>query len=134
MAWSVAAVFVIPLIIREEKAGPVELLRLSAATLKKTWGESLLGYLGFSFVSGMVVLASIAYFLAVTCFAAFLQRPLLLIPGISLGVLVLVAYFFTASVADNIYRCALYIYASEGVVPEPFTVELLDAAWKVKKA
>jgi hypothetical protein len=36
-------------------------------------------------------------------------------------------------VAGHIYRGALYVYATEGVVPAPYTAELMDAAWKVKK-
>jgi len=35
---------------------------------------------------------------------------------------------------NAVYRCALYIYATEGVVPGTFDQELLDSAWKVKKA
>ena len=34
---------------------------------------------------------------------------------------------------NAVYRCALYIYATEGVVPGTFDQELLDSAWKVKK-
>jgi len=41
---------------------------------------------------------------------------------------------FLISMATHVYRCALYVYASEGVIPEPFTAELMDAGWKVKKA
>lgn len=36
------------------------------------------------------------------------------------------------SVVNPVYRCALYIYATEGVVPGSFDKELLDSAWKVK--
>jgi hypothetical protein len=41
---------------------------------------------------------------------------------------------YVSGVAGNVYRCALYMYASEGVVPEPYNHELLDMAWKVKKS
>jgi hypothetical protein len=37
-----------------------------------------------------------------------------------------------SGVANPVYRCALYIYATEGVVPGTFDKELLDSAWKVK--
>jgi hypothetical protein len=36
------------------------------------------------------------------------------------------------NVVNSVYRCALFIYATEGVIPEPFDKELLDSAWKVK--
>jgi hypothetical protein len=35
---------------------------------------------------------------------------------------------------NAVYRCALYIYATEGVVPGTFDKELLDSAWRVKKS
>lgn len=37
------------------------------------------------------------------------------------------------SVCSHGFRCALYVYASEGVVPAPYTVEMMDTAWKVRK-
>src|SRR3954469_3139475 len=54
-AWSVASVFVIPVLIMEGDKNPVNVLRKSASTLKKTWGESLAGYVGLQ-MSGMIAL------------------------------------------------------------------------------
>jgi uncharacterized membrane protein YeaQ/YmgE (transglycosylase-associated protein family) len=59
--WSVSSVFAIPVIVREGEINPMEVLRRSAATLKKTWGESLLGYVGLSFASTIAVLCSLYY-------------------------------------------------------------------------
>ena len=39
-----------------------------------------------------------------------------------------------SGIVGHVYRCALYIYATEGVVPETYNKELLDMAWKVKKS
>ena len=38
-----------------------------------------------------------------------------------------------AGCIDTIFRCALYIYATEGVPPAPYDEALMDAAWKVRK-
>jgi uncharacterized membrane protein YeaQ/YmgE (transglycosylase-associated protein family) len=47
LAWSVAAVFVIPVIIQEQPMlNPLKILRQSALTLKRTWGEGLIGAKG----------------------------------------------------------------------------------------
>jgi hypothetical protein len=40
---------------------------------------------------------------------------------------------YVSGVAGHVYRCALFKYATEGVVPEPYDQDLLDMAWKVKK-
>jgi hypothetical protein len=133
MAWSVASVFVIPVIVREECANPFALLRTSAATLKKTWGESLIGYVGITIGSWIILLGSLALLVAVGLMLALLHHPVLILTVVALWVLALVAFSYLISVANKIFRGALYVYASEGVVPAPYSVELLDAAWKVKK-
>jgi hypothetical protein len=51
-----------------------------------------------------------------------------------LWILSLLLMAYVSGVAGHVYRCALYMYASEGVVPEPYNQELLDMAWKVKKS
>jgi hypothetical protein len=50
-----------------------------------------------------------------------------------LWILALVAFGYLLSVASNIFKGALFVYASEGAVPAPYSAELLDAAWKVRK-
>jgi hypothetical protein len=56
--WSIACVFVIPVIITEEETtNPIVVLKKSALTLTRTWGESLIGYAGVSFGSALVLLA-----------------------------------------------------------------------------
>src|SRR5437660_11454351 len=65
LAWSIAAVFSIPVIVREqENANPIAVLRKSAGVLKQTWGEALIGYVGLSFANGMIFLGSFISLLA----------------------------------------------------------------------
>src|SRR5258708_2381449 len=60
IAWSVAAVFVIPVIVREEQnANPVAVLKKSAGILKKTWGEALIGYAGLAFANTLILAGSV---------------------------------------------------------------------------
>jgi hypothetical protein len=135
--WSVASVFVIPVIVREENANPLTLLRRSASTIRKTWGEALIGYVGFAglaIASSVFVLGCLAVAFALGGFAWVVQSgpliPLLICFG---ALLLLIAFFCVLYVAENIFKCSLYIYATEGVIPEPYTAEIMDAAWKVKK-
>ena len=60
MAWSIAAVFAIPVIIQEQPMrNPIKILQQSAMTLKRTWGEGLIGYVGFSAGSVVIFLCSL---------------------------------------------------------------------------
>jgi hypothetical protein len=130
--WSVASVFVIPIIVREPELNPVTLLRKSAGTLRKTWGEALIGYLGVNAALALCISASFAVVLLIAI-ASLVAGPGWIAATIAVvWLLAIIALCYAASVADQIYRCALYIYASEGVVPSPYSAEMMDMAWKVK--
>jgi hypothetical protein len=135
MAWSVAAVFAIPVIIQEQpQLNPVKILQQSALTLKRTWGEGLIGYIGFS-AGNLLVFVCWLIPLLLAGALAYLVKSIWLI--VIMGAIWLIGLFFLAyvlSVASQVYRCALYMYAAEGVVPEPYSQDLLDMAWKVKKS
>jgi hypothetical protein len=134
LAWSVAAVFAIPVIICEAPLrNPIRILQQSALTLKRTWGESLIGYVGFSAGSLVIFLCSLLPLLLVGVAALALNSVMLFVLALVLWVLGLILIAYVTGVAGHVYRCALYKYATEGVVPEPYSRELLDMAWKVKK-
>jgi hypothetical protein len=61
ISWSVAGVFAVPVIIREEKqSNPAVFLKLSGRLVKKTWGESVVGIAG---IGALSVLAIVGTFL-----------------------------------------------------------------------
>lgn len=135
LAWSVASVFVIPVLIREEPtANPIKILAKSGGTIKRTWGEMLTGYIGLKGANGIVVMLSLLLLGTSIAVAVVLTNYWLLIPAGLIWLLGILVYSYLANVASQVYLCALYLYASEGVVPEPYEQELLDQAWKVKKS
>jgi hypothetical protein len=134
MAWSIAAVFAIPVIIQQQPMrNPIRILQQSAATLKRTWGEGLIGYLGFSAGSMMIFMSSLLPLLLAGAVALLFKSVWLIIIAGVIWVLALLFMAYVSGVAGHVYRCALFKYATEGVVPEPYDQELLDMAWKVKK-
>ena len=135
LAWSIASVFVIPIIVREEESiNPVNMLRRSAGILKDTWGEALLGYVGLSFANVLVMIASLVLLLgALFVSIALNDFWIIAIAGV-LWLFAVFAWSYLASVASQVYKGALYLYAAEGVIPEPYNQEMLDLAWKFKKS
>ena len=133
VAWSVASVFAIPVLITEEVKNPFQVLRQSADTLRKTWGEALLGFVGLQFGGLLVVLGNVVLLGAGGFLAATMKAPLVF--GLSLAVwLVAVTLFsYALSVASHIYRAALFLYAAQGVAPGPYTSDDMNLAWKFKK-
>ncbi len=129
-AWSIACVFVIPVIVTEESAAnPFAVLKQSALTLKKTWGESLIGYAGVSFGGGLVLLLSLVWLGAgiAACSALHLYWLIALVVATWLAGMFVWGYLL--GVASQIFRCALYVYASQGTLPAPYTQEMMALAW-----
>ncbi len=134
VVWSVASTFAIPVIVREGSTNPFSLLRSSASTLKKTWGESLIGYVGIT-IASWIMLGLFIFFGGCTIAIAIMTHsgPLMATTVLA-WVAGMIFFAYLTSVAGHVYRCALYLYAADGVVPAPYTTELMNAAWKTKKA
>lgn len=135
MAWSVASVFAIPIMIREnQNSNPLDVLKKSGNLIKQKWGEGLIGYIGietfgllfffsFSVICGLI--------LALTYMMEFSGYYL-----IGIGVFwfcVICFVFYIQSIVNSIFKCALYLYASEGVLPLGFEEENINTVWEVKK-
>jgi len=128
--WSVASIFIIPTLVRDtETINPLQLLRHSAGTLKRTWGELIIGFVG---MEAILIFYTMPLMLAIFFISSFTHNavsPALMFCAMFLMIFPLA---WICQVANSVYRCALYIYATEGVVPGSFDKELLDSAWKVK--
>jgi len=142
--WSVACIFIIPTLVRDTAhSNPITMLRNSVGTLQRTWGETVVGFVGIGLLSALSFCTMIIGILLVMGIPMFVFRGpnpgieprhlMYFLSGIFI-VAVLVATFlsYLGGLLNNIYRCALYIYATEGVIPGTFDKDLLDSAWKVK--
>ena len=133
LAWSVASVFVIPVIVVETKNNnPVRFLKTSAGLLKKTWGESLLGFLGLQF-GGLLIFGGSFALLAVAVVLSIAMESIWF--GVAIFILWLLGLLglvLLLDVAGQVYLGALYLYAVEGKVPGPFSREQMNMAWKRK--
>ena len=128
--WSVACIFIIPTLVREtETINPLQLLRHSAGTLKRTWGEFVIGFVGMQAVLMFFIMPIVLALGFISAFTHHAVLPLLIFCAMFLMIFPL---SWIVNVVNSVYRCALYIYATEGVVPGSFDKELMDSAWKVK--
>ncbi len=133
LAWSTASIFAIPIIVRDHSVtNPFGILTRSAQTIKRTWGEMLAGYVGMRGTNLMVVWGSILFWMATGASALLFKNPWILLMGIPwLGIII--AYSYVTSIASRVYLCALYLYASDGVVPGYYDTEMMGLGWKLKK-
>ncbi|MCH2212623.1 MAG: DUF6159 family protein [Fuerstiella sp.] len=123
MAWTVTTYFVVPILV-VEKAGPVEACRRSVSIMKRTWGESL----SASFSAGLI-----NFLLGLPGLILIVPGMFLIVngspaPGIGLivaGVVLLLLASLVSSAVNTILLAALYLYATEGNVPEYFDRDLI---------
>jgi len=134
VAWSIASVFVIPIIVREvETNNPLTLLKKSAGTLKQTWGEGLIGYIGIGAINSIVSVFSLILVVGAGIVSAKLQNFWLLGIVVAVWLVSMVIWSYVLNVAGLVYKGALYLYAAEGIVSEPYDQEMLNSAWRYKK-
>jgi hypothetical protein len=124
-AGSVAAALVIPVMLNEPRASPIGYLRISASLVKRVWGEGLIGMAGIT-MAGIFLMVPVMLFTAIFGMATQLHWIT------SLGILAVVGISLLLESLTGIFRCGLYIYATEGVPPGPFDADTLNRVWTVK--
>jgi hypothetical protein len=132
LAFTVATFLTVPILVSRD-IGPIEAVKESAALLKKTWGENIIGNVGIGFVFGALylVLGTLAFFivysLAQTGVTAFFVGAL----AVCALAFVLLALIHAA--LQGVYAAALYAYATGGEVGSAFSGTLLQDAFRPKK-
>jgi hypothetical protein len=111
--WSIASFLVVPVLVAKN-AGPIDAVRESAALMKRTWGENVVGQagmgLGFGIIQAAVMLSGIA--LTVLCSAAGLT--VLVIPVVILTVIGVLGVMLFHTALSGIYAASLYRFAQGG--------------------
>ncbi len=135
LAWSVASIFAIPILVRDTAINnPFQVLTKSARTIKATWGEMLVGYLGMQGTNLLFLWASIVFWVATGATAFFFSNPWILLIAAAPWLLCLIAHGYLSNIASRVYLCALYLYAAEGTVSQPYDSSMMSMAWKLKKS
>ncbi len=132
MAWGIVSLFVVPSIVLEGY-GPIEALKKSVATVKKTWGESLIKYVGISMVRTLFLFLGIVLFFVPAIFL-FLNAFLLAASIVAaLGVLYILIISIIFSAANTVFDTALFLYAHSGKIPTSYSQEEMKCVFRGKK-
>ena len=136
VVWAVASCFAIPAIVRNrELNNPFQALKYSAGAIKRTWGESLIGFVGINMISGIAVFLFILLMIAGGVIGFFAESAIcwILLAFMAGSLLIaLILFSYLVNVAQAIYCAALYQYAEGEMVPL-FTQEELAGAFRAKK-
>ncbi len=119
IAWSYVTFFIIPVLIFEKK-GVLPSIRRSAQLFKETWGETIVGTLGFGIIFSLIAVAGIIPII----FGVFMGFY-----GIIIGLVIAFIYWIiiaAVSLATNaVYVTALYQYATKKELPLGFDASLM---------
>lgn len=128
MMWSIITIFVVPAMVYHNLK-PIDAIKQSIKTLKTTWGESLIRYFGLGTIEFLFFLLGI-----IVTFILFFALAGLGPVGIIITIVIAVLYFLGVilvfNVANTIFNTALYVYADTGKIPEGFSQEIMQNAFK----
>lgn len=132
VAFTVATFLAVPILVTSN-AGPVQAVKESAALLKKTWGENIIGNggMGLIFLVGHIGVVGIG--LLFVFLVAQAGSPALIIAVTAVVVLSVIALSLVQSALQGVYSAALYRYATTGDAGTEFSGTLLGEAFKPKR-
>lgn len=138
VVWAVASAFAIPALVCDPTLdSPFQALKLSAGTIRKTWGESLAGFVGLRIITGLgAILLALLTALLFAVNAMTGGAPAVLIGSAAVWFIGLAGAFilgYLVMVAEQVYRASLYLYAQYDVVGADFTEDEIAGAFKMKK-
>jgi hypothetical protein len=130
--WAIITIFVVPAMVYDN-VGPFAAIKSSVETLKKTWGESIIRYLGLGAIQVVLIFGGIIVWLVIFIVLLFLV-PVLAFLTIPVLVLYLLIVGLLFSVLNTIFNTALFVYARTGKVPEGYSADIMQNAFKPKPA
>lgn len=127
MAWTVTSYLVIPILVVEDR-GPIDAYRESVTLLRRTWGEQLIGNLGFGLIFFFLGILPIGLFIL----AAMTGSGMAVASVIVISVIYLVGLVLVQSTLQAIFQAAVYYYAVNGKAPVGFDDRILADTFRQK--
>ncbi len=132
VAWTLATFLVVPVLVVRD-VGPIDAVKESAALLRETWGENLIGTVGLGLAFAAAYLVVLAAGGGLILLAVNAGLPVISIVTLVLAVIALVVLSALQATMQGVYAAALYRHATEpGRSIAGFSPELMAASFKPK--
>lgn len=128
-SWSLATIFTMPAIVYYQ-IGPFKAIGKSVQTLKKTWGESIIRYIGFGATEFILFFLGILVGAGLVFAGISINSISLIIVAVILVSIYFVFLISLFSIATMVFNTALFVYAETGRVPDGFNEDILKSAFK----
>ncbi len=132
VGWSIATYLAVPVLVAQD-VGPIEVVKESAALLKKTWGENVIGQVGIATAFGFIFLAVILCGMVLVVGAFTTQNLYLIGAAFAVAALAIGITGLVQAALVGIYEAALYRYATTGEGTPGFESQALQLAFAPKK-
>jgi len=132
LAWSLATYLVAPALVVEE-VGPLESVKRSAAYLKKTWGEQIVGNISIGLVFGLM--GALVFLVGAPLFI-WAATAKFVVGMVAVGVMMALALALLSLVSntlEGIYVAAVYYYVAQGQTGSFFSKEQIEGAFRLKE-
>jgi len=126
-AWTLIAFLALPTMVIE-KVGPITALKSSVQLLKKTWGEQIVGNVGFGIIFFLFAIPGFFMIYAAIFLGAASQSVVMMVLLFGGGFLYFVVMALAQSAIRIVYQTALYFYAHDGFAPQGFSQEALASS------
>lgn len=127
-AWTVATYLVVP-VLASRDVGPIDAVKESAALIKTTWGENVIGQMGLGAVFSFIFLAVVAFGVLIVGAAFYTQSIAVIVAAFLIVILLLGVTGLVHSALTGIYAAALYRYATRGDVGLGFEAGTMKLAF-----
>jgi Family of unknown function (DUF6159) len=132
VAFTVATFLAVPILVSRD-IGPMDAVKESAALLKKTWGENIIGNVGMGLVFFLFYLGVIGIGMLFVFVAAQTGNATSIVLVTALLVLAVIALALVQTALQGVYSAALYRYATGGKLGAEFSDALVGGAFRPKR-
>jgi Family of unknown function (DUF6159) len=132
VAFTVATFLAVPILVSRD-IGPVDAVKESAALLKKTWGENIIGNAGMGLVFFLFYAGVIGIGMLFVVGAAQTGSATLVVLAMAILVLAFIALALVQTALQGVYSAALYRYATDGEAGAAFSDVLVAEAFRLKR-
>jgi hypothetical protein len=131
VGWTIATFLVVPVLAARDQ-GPIDSIKDSAAMLKQTWGENVIGQAGIGLVFGLLFFGMVIVGAGLVALAAQSGSMLLIGAAVVLVALAFLLMFLVQSALAGVYSAALFRYADKGSASAGFDNGALQHAFAPK--
>ena len=117
--WGIITIFVVPAMVYNN-LGPLGAIKKSVQVLRKTWGESVIRYVGIGVVQMISIILAFLVGIVLFFIGAMSGNAIIFFLTLLISIMLVVGVIVFFGLVTSVFNTAIYHYADRGEVPESF--------------